>query len=1190
MIYEYGYYINEHRNQTLDTGKVIFPHIGKLDIQPMDEVIIDGKKMVVSYYKATVAVYGTPNTYNYEVELVSHTIKLQRILLPNRSITQPLEGGKKSIWDIISQYLELYAPDYDVLQTDELQAFTEGIDAPEMAWNNPTLFEVLNDLLSVVKSVVTMPDSVTISYIKRDEIGSAIPSSSYYNIEYAQSTEQYAHTLQSELKNVYVDYVNYRSQRITPRTIGSPVLNTDNVSLILEKPIGLVTKVVLSTVITEQVDEVEGVPVYDDIRYDVDITSHVVPKQVYDLAYVSNTTGPVTGNYKRDLLYYNVGGTTIDGLAYNETTWFAGITAPSAIENIFYNETSGKSLGILADFWDDISFYVEYITAEDVKFNTDRDITVKHDSMMPNAQTTSYVDLLGFSKYNKQLVNSMANDTAIIYGRVDTFDDVPALGDYIDDYLLSQRTIVYEDGYVEYTAELQKNHFAAISYTGINAERRYTSIASASDALLSHHLNKLDFLITKEEFTSTMPLLEYLWSIGAENMQIGLVTFDTDVQDAYGIIGSIHYTVDSVLYSIRMEDNYNVAISQEDVGVKVNQSYTPYVDSEGEFTSFVAKFYIGEQNTDMASDDRTTYLAALDKARALPKLLFTPDGNDLIYETDILYRYKDDREITAETWQFTVKGDEGIYVTDKFFRDSAFFNNPKTLKVLYSTTHTYNRFSNVAVGIDASATITVVGNKLQVTSAATGVTSWALTNVIGDAYILVNGDICDLYMKALDGKTYLSGAASATLTLIGSASGWKSTDYVGEASGILTLIGNAGGYKSTDFIGSASGLLTLVGEAVGYKSTNYVGSASGVVTLTGSAEGVAVMMTVLEGSASGILTLTGEASGTMYETPWTVTFLDHDASVLKVEQVLQGNNATPPSNPTRTGYTFTGWVGDYTGVIQDEVIVAQYTANTYTVYFSANGGSTVSNKTVTFGSTYGTLATPIQNDWVFLGWYTSTAYTTQVTSGTVVTTANNHTLYARWVRYYWSSGGSSPVGGNSCSSSNDVGNIVCDTGVVSCSWNPIGISYTSTTDVSSNSGSSCMSTAYKTECTLISAPSYGWVAGGSAITPSQLCSTASHVGNVRGEIVSCSWGSIIDSYFSTIDRTTSNPNCYRDETRTSCTYVSGNWLCEVTEANRTYGNFETCTLVSQAEYTCTDYEAVQEFGYVSCSKCEVTYK
>jgi len=162
---------------------------------------------------------------------------------------------------------------------------------------------------------------------------------------------------------------------------------------------------------------------------------------------------------------------------------------------------------------------------------------------------------------------------------------------------------------------------------------------------------------------------------------------------------------------------------------------------------------------------------------------------------------------------------------------------------------------------------------------------------------------------------------------------------------------------------------------------------------------------------------------------------------------------------------------------------------------------------------------------------------------------------------------------------------------VGCSWNPIGIAYTSTTDESDNSGSSCMSTAYKTECTLISAPSYGWVAGGSSLTPSQLCSTASHVGNVRGELVSCSWEIYDGPYLSTIDDST-YPQCSGGETRISCTKEPSDmfWTCYMEEGKNTYGNFETCQLVSQAEWQCTDYEAEQEFGYVSCSKCEVTYK
>jgi uncharacterized repeat protein (TIGR02543 family) len=437
--------------------------------------------------------------------------------------------------------------------------------------------------------------------------------------------------------------------------------------------------------------------------------------------------------------------------------------------------------------------------------------------------------------------------------------------------------------------------------------------------------------------------------------------------------------------------------------------------------------------------------------------------------------------------------------------------------------------------------------------------------------------------------TINSGTIDEYLYFDGSANGSKGTYYESPIDGYLYFEGIASGAKGIYYEQGVEGYMQFEGVADGAKGIFAEATIDDYLQFDASAIGSKALLQT--DSVSGYLQFDASASGTKeYVYDWTVTFLDHDATVLKVEEVTNGGSATPPSDPTRVGYTFDSWSGTYTNVIQDEVVVATYTANQYTVYFNENGGGAVLDKTVTYGSTYGTLPTPTQSGWTFLGWFTSTAYTTQVTSGTVVTTANNHTLYAHWARYYWSSGGSSPVGGNSCSSSNDVGNIVCDTGVVGCSWNPIGISYTSTTDVSSNSGSSCMSTAYKTECVLTTPPSYGWVAGGSALTPSQLCSTASHVGNVRGEVVSCSWGSIINTYFSPTDVSTFKPNCYTDSTRTVCTNVGGNWLCEVTTANRTYGNFETCTLVTQAEYTCTDYEAVQEFGYVSCSKCEVTYK
>ena len=69
----------------------------------------------------------------------------------------------------------------------------------------------------------------------------------------------------------------------------------------------------------------------------------------------------------------------------------------------------------------------------------------------------------------------------------------------------------------------------------------------------------------------------------------------------------------------------------------------------------------------------------------------------------------------------------------------------------------------------------------------------------------------------------------------------------------------------------------------------------------------------------------------------------------------------------------------------------------FTVTYNANGGYvSPSSKTVTYGSTYGTLATPTRTGYTFLGWYTSATGGSRVLSTTEVTRHENHTIYARW--------------------------------------------------------------------------------------------------------------------------------------------------------------------------------------------------
>lgn len=117
---------------------------------------------------------------------------------------------------------------------------------------------------------------------------------------------------------------------------------------------------------------------------------------------------------------------------------------------------------------------------------------------------------------------------------------------------------------------------------------------------------------------------------------------------------------------------------------------------------------------------------------------------------------------------------------------------------------------------------------------------------------------------------------------------------------------------------------------------------------------------------------------------------------------------------TRTGYTFKGWALTDTAteaqyadqakvqnlvVTQDGVLnlYAVWTAQSYTVSFDANGGSTATaSKEVTYGSTYGTLPAATRTGYDFAGWYTEKEAGTAIIADNTVSITADTTLYARW--------------------------------------------------------------------------------------------------------------------------------------------------------------------------------------------------
>ena len=85
------------------------------------------------------------------------------------------------------------------------------------------------------------------------------------------------------------------------------------------------------------------------------------------------------------------------------------------------------------------------------------------------------------------------------------------------------------------------------------------------------------------------------------------------------------------------------------------------------------------------------------------------------------------------------------------------------------------------------------------------------------------------------------------------------------------------------------------------------------------------------GWTPAVVIVTGDATYTAtYESKrnsYTVTFVDYDGTILKVDIVEYGQAATPPENPVRENHYFVGWDVDFSCVIGDMTITAIYNPN-----------------------------------------------------------------------------------------------------------------------------------------------------------------------------------------------------------------------------------------------------------------------
>ena len=135
---------------------------------------------------------------------------------------------------------------------------------------------------------------------------------------------------------------------------------------------------------------------------------------------------------------------------------------------------------------------------------------------------------------------------------------------------------------------------------------------------------------------------------------------------------------------------------------------------------------------------------------------------------------------------------------------------------------------------------------------------------------------------------------------------------------------------------------------------------------------------------------------------YTITFDTDGGSEISPITQDYGSEITAPANPSKTGYTFVGWDKEIPTAMPAEniTIKAQWKANSYTITFDSDGGSTVESKTLSWNDkVLDGVAEPIRNGYSFIGWkyidyivYANTVYAELAADDSV----NGITLKAEW--------------------------------------------------------------------------------------------------------------------------------------------------------------------------------------------------
>lgn len=709
----------------------------------------------------------------------------------NVTVSQKIYGTGRSVWYYIEKYCKLFLPKVNVrisnsligigekyLIASSVQSKFESIVCPEFQWNQPTLREVLTDLMSTANCIPILKGNNEIDYLDLSAIRNSIDQTKIERIRSNFTSSDNCNELSITLKNAIGRSKTRLTEYTSLRSL-SGELTTENAVLITQHPIYNIVKVILC---------------YFDSQYnpgknryrELDISEYVVEKKNWDTLLTTTVFNSVDKSLlKANHLYYNRGQNTIEG-------W--GLTyrmRPYSGANYQNKETPKwiiTSLGAGNDYTGtnlrDLMIKVEYETLSEHSIHIGKYLPSKHyGNRIFDNQSNSYVDIEHQSMFEYFKVNRLGNKIKTMYAIYDNETELPQLGDYLnknnEKLILFHRKIQYYDSQIVFEGNLVNNYVLKDYFTGVLAKKRSWAIAEGKEALNRINVYKYfleaSFISKNDSGARNIINYSYLLSAFAGYLSSNTIkwallkTIDRNsnyypsTTEAYSIESVTEVAGNSIIFSFELGDNFSVGKHVEiDDSVYQCNDYA-YVDENGEAEIINISFASAINPSDgdfvwpepeISYDGDTLKNNAISKARI--KNLVKMSACTTIFGLPAnTYLYKDNREIISGVVQFELCSDTpNIILKNGIWKYSSLYNElpyQRDLKVYMSTTETYDLYDESPKGnyVGTENSVVVTDNKISVARIGQSCISWCICDTNNKILVAVNSPTKEIYLNFL---------------------------------------------------------------------------------------------------------------------------------------------------------------------------------------------------------------------------------------------------------------------------------------------------------------------------------------------------------------------------------------------------------------------------------------------------------